>query len=144
MLKTLARALVLGLATSEAISADWQPLPTPTDSPLVAAGFRHDDGRAFIVACDPSARLIFVLIEEPRASWQEGARMPVTTRADDGTERKPGSTGVVIGPTRLIIKEDSTWDLWTAGQARRSSQLALVATLAFGQSAISNGQPARC
>jgi hypothetical protein len=118
MLKTLACALVLALATSEAISADWQPLPTPTDSPLVAAGFRHDDGGAFIVACDAKARLIFILIEEPRASWQEGATMPVTTRADDGTERKPASTGMIIGPTRLVIKEDSTWDLLTAGQAK--------------------------
>jgi hypothetical protein len=118
MLKTLACALVLGLATSEAISADWQPWPSPKDSPLVAAGFRHDDGGAFIVACDTKARLISILIEEPRASWQAGATMPVTTRADDGTERKPASTGVVIGPTRLVIKEDSTWDLWTAGQAK--------------------------
>jgi hypothetical protein len=41
--------------------------------------------------------------------------MSVTTRSDDGTELKP-SSGVVIGPTQLVITEDATWDLWTMGK----------------------------
>jgi len=83
----------------------------------VAAGFKHDDGGALIVMCDTKAKLMSLGIEEPRASWTAGTPMEVTTKADIGKTNGP-SHGVVIAPTRVIVKDDSTWDLSTMGDAQ--------------------------
>jgi TPR repeat protein len=111
------KSLTPTLAASEAVPGEWGPWPSPKDSPLVSAGFRHDDGGALVVMCDTSKRLISIGLEEPRAQWRTGEPMSVTTRADDGTQMQP-STGVVIGPTRLVVGEESTWDLHVMGQAK--------------------------
>jgi hypothetical protein len=99
-------------------STEWRSWPTPKDSPFVGAGFKHDDGGSFVVLCDTKARLMSILIVEPRAKWQSGATMNVITRADDGTESNPASAAVVIGATQIVIKERSTFDLFTAGKAK--------------------------
>ena len=39
------------------------------------------------------------------------------TRSDDGRELKP-STGVVIGPTRIVVKEELTFDLIIMGDSK--------------------------
>jgi len=102
---------------SEAIGAEWEPWPSPQGSPLVAAGFNHDDGGTLLVICDTKQRLMSIMFNEPRATWKEGDRIEVTTRADDGSQMKP-SAGIVIAPTRIVVKDESTWDLYTMGKAR--------------------------
>jgi len=110
-------ALALGLATLQAASGEWRSWPSSKDSLFVAAGFRHDDGGALIVMCDPEAKLMSIGIEEPRASWTAGTPMEITTKADTGRTNGP-SHGVAIAPTRLVVKEQSTWDLSTMGNAK--------------------------
>lgn len=118
VMKWLACALALALAGSGAMMAgEWGPWPTSTDNPLVAAGFKHDDGGALIVMCDPKIKIVSIGIEEPRASWQPGATMNVITKSDDGAALPP-SNGVVIAPTRLVIKYQATFDLWTMSNAK--------------------------
>jgi hypothetical protein len=62
--------------------------------------------------------LISILIDEPRASWTKGATMPVTVRSDDGTQLTP-STGTVVNPTQIVIREQATFDLATMGKANK-------------------------
>ena len=118
--------LLVGLGASAA-AAEWVPWPSSPDSPPnidspappVVAGFKHDDGGKLLVICDTGTRLISIGVEEPRAHWQPGTPMDVTTKADTGASNGP-SHAVVIDPTRLIIKEHSTEDLRTMGQAKAS------------------------
>jgi hypothetical protein len=91
--------------------------PWPSDLTAVAAGFKHDDGGALIIQCDKTKRFMSYVLEEPRAHWQKGAPISVTTKADDGATTGP-SAGVVIGPTRLVVGEQSTWDIVTMGNAK--------------------------
>ncbi len=119
MLRVIAVVVgLLGFTSSVAMGAEWGPWPAPKDGSFAAAGFKHDDGGALVIVCNTRARLISILIEEPRARWNKGATMSVTVRSDNGTELKP-STGVVTGPTQLIVQEQATWDLWIMGKANK-------------------------
>jgi len=91
--------------------------PWPSDLTAVAAGFKQDDGGTLIIQCDKSKRFMSYVLEEPRAHWQKGAPVSVTVRADDGSQTGP-STGVVIGQTRLIVGEQSIWDIVTMSTAK--------------------------
>jgi hypothetical protein len=116
--------LLVGLSASGA-AAQWTPWPSSPESPPnidnpsppIAAAFKHDDGGKLFVICDTGTKLISIGVEEPRARWQPGTTMDVTTRADTGASNGP-SHGVVIDSTRLIIKEQSTRDLSTMRQAK--------------------------
>lgn len=96
---------------------EWGPWPSAPDSPFVAAGFRHDDGGALVIMCNTKEKIMSLGIEEPRASWTPKTPMEVTTKADTGQTNGP-SYGLAIAPTRVVVKDDSTWDLSTMGNAR--------------------------
>jgi hypothetical protein len=108
--------IVFGLFASDAAGAEWAAWPRQQGSPMVAAGFKHDDGGTLLIVCDTQKRLMSILLSEPRATWKEGDTIKVTTRADDGSQMAP-STGIVIGPTSIVVKDESTWDLYTMGKA---------------------------
>jgi hypothetical protein len=112
-------ALMTSLTTANAATGEWGPWPSPKDSSFVVAGFKHDDGGALMVMCDPKTKLMSLGIEEPRANWAAGTPMEVITKADTGQSNGP-SHGVAIAPTRIIVKDDSTWDLSTMGNAKAS------------------------
>jgi hypothetical protein len=52
----------------------------------------------------------------PRAHWEKGTPVSLTTKADDGSQSGP-TAAFVIGPTKLIVGEQSTWDISTMGKA---------------------------
>jgi len=107
--------IVLGVATAHAATGEWDG--PWHDKDYVAVGFSHDDGGALVVVCDTKAKLMSIGITEPRASWTVGTPMEVTTKADTGLTNGP-SHGVVTAPTRVIVKDDSTWDINTMGDAK--------------------------
>jgi hypothetical protein len=109
-------ALIFGLAASTAFCADGKWGPWPSASPFVAAGFQHDDGGALVLMCDTKTKQLSLGLEESRANWQAGGQMKFMTRSDDGTELND-SMGFVMGPTRLIVKEDATLHLHAMGKA---------------------------
>jgi hypothetical protein len=113
--RLLACSLTLGFAASEAICAEWRPLPT--SEYLVAAGFEHSDGGALVIMCDTKNNLISISLVEPRAQWQPGEPIKVTTRAVDGGELLP-STGVVVASNQLVIDGESTADVLIMGQTK--------------------------
>ena len=41
----------------------------------------------------------------------------MTVRTDEGSQSGP-STGLVIGQTRLVVEQQSTWDIVTMGTAK--------------------------
>ena len=102
-------------APSPALKGEWEP--SVSDLTATAVGFKHDDGGALIIQCDTKERLISYEFVEPRAHWTKGAKIIVTARADDGSSTGP-STGIAIGPTRLLVGEQSTWDIVTMGNAK--------------------------
>lgn len=118
-LKSFISVLLAAAAASRVVAGDlghWGPWPTPKDSPFVGVGFKHDDGGALIVLCDTKTKLISLLVEEPRASWQPGTQLSFMTRVDIGSD--PGaSKAIVIGPTRYVVKEEATFHLFAMGQA---------------------------
>jgi hypothetical protein len=121
--RKLALAGVFGLfalatfAPVRAKEGEWGPWPLSSDSPFVAAGYKHDDGGALIVMCNTKTRLISLVLQETRADWTLGATMKFMTRADDGTELND-DVGLVLDKTHLILKESSTWHLNAMGKAR--------------------------
>ena len=78
--------------------------------------YTHDDGGALFILCDTSKKLISYLLVDPRAHWEKGKPVSLTTKADDGSQSGP-STAVVIGPTKLVVGEQSTWDISTMDKA---------------------------
>jgi hypothetical protein len=117
LMNRLACALAFDLIASVAFGAEWGPWQVAKDSPFVAAGFKHDDGGTLLVMCDTQTKLMSLMLNEPRAKWKAGETMKLTTRADDGTD-SGASTGVVIGPTQLVVKDESTFDLYVMGKAK--------------------------
>jgi hypothetical protein len=111
----LALPLLLQFVAANAATGEWEG--PWNDKDLVAAGFSHDDGGALVVICDTKAKLMSLGITEPRASWTAGTPMEVTTKADTGETTGP-SHGVVTAPKRVIVKDDSTWDISTMGNAK--------------------------
>jgi hypothetical protein len=118
-LKPFISVLFAAVVASGAVASDWGhwgPWPTPKDSPFIGAGFKHDDGGTLIILCDTKTKLISLLLEEPRASWQPGTQLNFMTRVD--TVPDPGaSKAFVIGPTRYVVKEEATFHLMAMGQA---------------------------
>jgi|ERR1700722_680924 len=109
-------ALLVGLSASAAV-AEWKSWPISADNPLVAAGFKHDDGGTLLVICNRKTKLMSIAVEEPRAHWEPKTPIEVTTRADTGESNGP-SHGFVIAPTRLVVEEQSTWDINTMSHAK--------------------------
>jgi len=112
-------ALLIAFATSEARCGNqkWGPTSFAPDSGYVGADYTHDDGGALIILCDTNKKLMSYGLIEPRAHWQTGVPVSLTTKADDGSTTGP-SAAVVIGPTRVVVGEQSTWDISTMGRAK--------------------------
>ncbi len=111
MMKTLVGALAVGLATSEAICGEWGPLPTD-DAFTVPAGW------GVIVMCGTKQKLIAIVYHEPRASWKEEETIDIITKDGDGVGTGTAHA-VAISSTALIVRNESTFDLWTMGNAKR-------------------------
>ena len=114
--KAVALALPTAFVASGGICGDqvWGPSSLP--SGYVGADFTHDDGGALVIICDTSKKLISYLLVDPRAHWEKGASVSLTTRADSGSQSGP-SAAVVVGPTKLMVGEQATWDINTMGKA---------------------------
>jgi hypothetical protein len=123
MFHKMPTALVVVLAALFVASAalcgnqEWGPTPLPKDSGFVGADYTHDDGGALIILCDTSKKFISYLLVDPRAHWEAGTPVNLTTKADNGSQSGP-STAVVIGPTKLAVGQQSTWDIATMGKAQ--------------------------
>lgn len=116
-MKALVFALLMVLPASAAICGNqvWGP-SSSLPSGYVGADYTHDDGGALFILCDTSKKLISYLLVDPRAHWEKSKPVSLTTKADDGSQSGP-STAVVIGPTQLVVGEQSTWDINTMGKA---------------------------
>jgi hypothetical protein len=115
-LKALAVALPTVFATSVAVCGNQEWGPSSLPNGYVGADFTHDDGGALIIICDTGKRLISYLLVDPRAHWEKGASVSLTTKADDGSQSGP-SAAVVVGPTKLMVEEQSTLDIAIMGKA---------------------------
>lgn len=121
MSRTLMKALLVALPIVSAASAAvcgnqaWGPSPLP--SGFVGADYTHDDGGALIIMCDTTKKLISYLLVDPRAHWEKGTQVSLTTKADDGSTSGP-SIAVVVRPTALAVGEQSTFDINTMGKAK--------------------------
>lgn len=95
----------------------WGPWSSPSAPSAVGAGFLHDDGGALIILCDTPSKIISYILKEPRAHWQEGAQIKMTTRADNGAETT--STAHVLNSTSLTVIKDlrGIFPLWGEQQA---------------------------
>lgn len=115
MLKIIICAAALGLPATEALCADWAPVQTPN---LVGVQYVHDDGGALIVVCDSRGKLIRILHTEPRANWTEGDTVNTTTTDDAGISTT-SKYGKAISRIAIIVENESTFDLFRMGQAKR-------------------------
>ena len=121
----LVAVLSVILAGSAAICGEW----TRWQDANVAARIEQD-GADLVVMCDtragralhPESRgLILMFFREPRANWQKGAQLDVMTITDDGGRWDgPPSHGAAIEPTRVMIQNGATWELWVMGKAKTS------------------------
>ncbi len=96
----------------------WKHWPMPANSTFFGVGYRHDDDGALIIFCDRENQMILLGWDEPRAKWTINQPMKVTTRADGGTTNGP-SNGHALSPTRMMVREQATFDIHTMGQAQR-------------------------
>ncbi len=106
-LQRLACAVPLIFLSYVAVAGEgaWGPWSSPSTPALVGAAFTNDDGGALLIACDKTKRLIGYVLREPRANWEKGSQIRVTTRADDGSQTGP-SRGVAINSTSLAVGEE--------------------------------------
>jgi hypothetical protein len=105
--------VVVPYGTTLAGQGAWGPWSNPNMPSAVADAFVEDDGGALIIACNTTNKLISYILKEPRANWQKGTKIKITTRADDGSETT--STGYVIDPTALAVTEQLTSDISAIG-----------------------------
>ena len=122
-LSGLAFLLPFILAASPAMCGEWV---NRSDNLVVGV---VQDGAGLVVQCHPPFDLSF-LFDEPRANWQEGAKMEVVTRPDKGMRfgrfgadslSEYSLSGTVVNPTIVTIKGlDVTGELWIMGQSRTS------------------------
>jgi hypothetical protein len=121
MFRTAMKALLVALPIVSAASAAicgnqaWGPSPLP--SGYVGADYTHDDGGALLIMCDTTKKLVSYILIDPRAHWEKGTPVSLTTKADDGSQSGP-TAAIVIGPTKVGVGEQSTWDLSTMGKAK--------------------------
>jgi hypothetical protein len=85
--------------TAGAGDRQWGPWSSPSTPDLVGADFTHDDGGRLLIYCNKTKNLIGYILNETRAHWQEGSKIAVMVRADDGSESK--STGIAINSTAI-------------------------------------------
>jgi hypothetical protein len=103
--------------SSPPAGGEWVLFPSD-DASTVAAAFEHNDGGGLIVMCSTKQKLIAIVHKEPRANWKKGETIDVITRDDDGVGAG-GAHALVISPMELIVRNDSTFDLWSMGNAKR-------------------------
>lgn len=115
--KSLIFVLALALISSKVMCSEWKTLPRNDRNSTVAASSKNDDGGMLVVACNTNTKIISVELHEPRAHWQTGTPMSWITKADAGTDFVP-SKGVVIAPTRIIVKAQSTFDIRAMERAK--------------------------
>jgi hypothetical protein len=116
VLPALVVGLPIALTATGAYCGDqaWGPSSVPAG--YVGADYTHDDGGALIILCDTGKKLISYMLVDPRAHWDKSTPVTLTTKADDGSQSGP-SAATVIGPTKLMVGEQSTWDIGTMGKA---------------------------
>jgi hypothetical protein len=119
VIKALVVALPIMFVTSGAFCGDqvWG-LSSPSSLPsgFVGADYTHDDGGMLVILCDTSKKLISYMLVDPRAHWEKDKPVSLTTKADDGSQSGP-TAAFVIAPTKLMVGEQSTWDISTMGKA---------------------------
>jgi hypothetical protein len=108
--------VVMPYATAQAGQGAWGPWSNPSMPFAVADAFVQDDGGTLIIACNKTNQLLSYIFTEPRANWQQGTKIKITTKADDGSETT--STGYVVGSTGLAVTEQATADISTMGKAK--------------------------
>jgi hypothetical protein len=115
-LETLVAALPIMLVTSSAFCGDqvWGPSSLPNG--FVGADYTHDDGGALVILCDTGKKLVAYMLIDPRAHWEKDKPVSLTTKADDGSQSGP-TAAFVMTPTKLMVGEQSTWDISTMGKA---------------------------
>jgi hypothetical protein len=118
MIKTIVCVAALALPASEAICGDWLPAQAPGHPYFVGVQFVHDDNGSLVVVCDTREKLIRIIHTEPRANWKEGDTVGVTTKDDDGVGTGT-SRGMVMSSNMVVVMNESTFDLWTMGNAKR-------------------------
>ena len=122
-MKRAALAAFLLASSASAAVAQWMPWPPSPSSPMsvdlppVAAGYKHGDGGFLVVACDTRRKLMWIGVHEPRARWQPGAPIDVTTRADTGASTGP-LQGVVTDSSYLRSDQQPELVLRTMDQAK--------------------------
>jgi hypothetical protein len=117
LMKAVVAALPIVSAASGAFCGDQQWGPSSLPSGYVGADFTHDDGGALVILCDTSKKLISYILIDPRAHWEKGTPVSLTTKADDGSQSGP-TAAIVIAPTKLAVAQQSTWDISTMGKAK--------------------------
>ena len=115
--KALLFGSALALSSSNVICREWKLLTQKDESGLIAAETESVDGGQLIVSCNTATKIISIELVEPRAHWQAGAPVSWTTKADARPDFVP-STGIAIGPTRIIVKEQSLVDIRVMGTAK--------------------------
>jgi hypothetical protein len=98
--------------------ADWVPVTLPDQPFLKVARYMHDDGGSLSVICDTRQNLIRIMHQEPRANWTEGDTVNETTMDDDGFATT-SKYGKALSRTAMLVANESTFDLFRMGQAKR-------------------------
>ncbi len=99
-------------------NGNWGPWTFQSDSSLVGAGFKHDDGGSLVVACDKTKHIMQMFLIEPRATWHKGNSVKLILRTDLRQEMPLDAQ--VISPTIVAVKNDTTWGMSMVGKATQS------------------------
>ena len=124
-MKRVALGALLLAGSISAAAAQWMPWPPSPESPMsvdlppVAAGYKHGDGGVLVVACDTRRKRMWIGLHEPRARWQPGAPIDVTTRTDTGASTGP-LQGVVTDSSYLRSEQQPALVVRTMDQAKGS------------------------
>ncbi len=118
-LKRLASAVPIVSLTYMAVAGEgaWGPWSSPSTPALVGAAYTDDDGGALLIACDKTKKSIGYVLREPRAHWEKGSQIAVTTRADDGSQTGP-SKGIAINSTSLAVGDEAASDISAMGKGK--------------------------
>jgi len=98
------------------LKAEWQTQSIPADNNLIAS-FKHTDGAELSVICSIHNKRLTIAFLEPHAKWTAGQGIDVVALPDSGQQPSP-SYGIATAPTQVVLKHDTTFDVWTMAQAK--------------------------
>lgn len=116
-------AALTGLTASLSHAEEWQSGVGSGQTDVVAS-FKHADGAALMVICDPVNKSLSIAYREPRAKWSPGTGIDVMMLPDSGMQPSP-SHGIITAPTQVILKHDVSFDVWTMEQAKGSFKMSV-------------------